>query len=664
MRQGAGDGTGHGMFFVVLRLSLVLAALTRNLEFPSCGIGSGGAAAAMCYMTLGVAEVRSPASREAGWEVLLRILTLAASCVLFGVCSQQGVAFLTAFPIVDVALLIRSIGGMDLIAPSGRAKRRSLSVFRKTSLQTTPSPVKSEGEVTADVAETTGFCILLRFLQAKGLPGGSTRWTLCRARLKGDGSVSRPWCRTGLAPSGEHPAWTDPAGNMVCMPCTRVSDGLTAEVCLMLRDAVGKDAAIGTWSGSVSALLPAIGSAERSWLQGGHAESSWLSVTPAGEILVACSVVPVSDYGMLSSGATSGLVEGSVEELFVACDEFDMIGLEVTTWGVQVRVVATEQQEGDAPALPGLRRFVATSKDEACICSVAIGEHEEMLRVRVFRMRSVRGDKECIATGSFAMPRDAEALDGTVRIALSPSASASPLGKAGPRGFVVMSLSARSAPSTSGAGRASMRSPGSVDGSMFEGSECADSAFGNSASMVTPESSKRRSAHNSASRNSLHDAQNGQDPVEQWVKDSSGHRLASPNNLEGVLAPVSAHIVRHYKDPHDGHTVFVCRCQMPEGGAWEIRRRFRDFQQLHERVRTAVESVKDPARLPRRHLFGNSSERVVSQRRVDLEEYLRRAIEILAPHGLGSCNVDEASPWFSLASFLQMPKPGLPDVAE
>ena len=108
---------------------------------------------------------------------------------------------------------------------------------------------------------------------------------------------------------------------------------------------------------------------------------------------------------------------------------------------------------------------------------------------------------------------------------------------------------------------------------------------------------------------------------------------------------ISIYCTRTYANPHDGYTVYVFKCTMG-GSEWEIRRRFRDFDLLKQRLGKAAE--RPDLQLPAKRFFGTSSETVVEERRHGLEAFLQALVKLYDPSvdenpGM-VCGPDEGSP--------------------
>mmetsp|Transcript_36221 Transcript_36221/g.56573 ORF Transcript_36221/g.56573 Transcript_36221/m.56573 type:complete len:130 (+) Transcript_36221:680-1069(+) len=94
-----------------------------------------------------------------------------------------------------------------------------------------------------------------------------------------------------------------------------------------------------------------------------------------------------------------------------------------------------------------------------------------------------------------------------------------------------------------------------------------------------------------------------------------------------------------------------------QNDSWDIRRRYNDFSQLHQRLGKFLEGEPNVI-LPPKRVWGNQSERVISQRRVQLQEYLVRVLEIFDPLNTSEHKqTNDSSPYNTLTAFLQLPAP-------
>ena len=126
------------------------------------------------------------------------------------------------------------------------------------------------------------------------------------------------------------------------------------------------------------------------------------------------------------------------------------------------------------------------------------------------------------------------------------------------------------------------------------------------------------------------------------LKDPAG---SLPWRKAATSTGISIHCTRTYANPHDGYTVYVFKCSMG-GSEWEIRRRFRDFDLLKQRLGKAAEHPD--LQLPAKRFFGTSSETVVEERRHGLEAFLQALVKLHDPSvdenpGM-VCGPDEGSP--------------------
>ncbi|EKX52142.1 hypothetical protein GUITHDRAFT_161319 [Guillardia theta CCMP2712] len=119
-------------------------------------------------------------------------------------------------------------------------------------------------------------------------------------------------------------------------------------------------------------------------------------------------------------------------------------------------------------------------------------------------------------------------------------------------------------------------------------------------------------------------------------------------------------ILRTYSCPHDGHTVYVFQCRH-EDVTWEIRRRYKDFHMLHQRLQRFLDVSS--LRLPSKQLFGSHSDRVISHRRQALLKYLEDLLARLDQEDISSpVNTSAAStssvmsPAEAIVSFLEIPE--------
>mmetsp|Transcript_2657 Transcript_2657/g.4270 ORF Transcript_2657/g.4270 Transcript_2657/m.4270 type:complete len:146 (-) Transcript_2657:163-600(-) len=88
-------------------------------------------------------------------------------------------------------------------------------------------------------------------------------------------------------------------------------------------------------------------------------------------------------------------------------------------------------------------------------------------------------------------------------------------------------------------------------------------------------------------------------------------------------------VVNAYTCPKGKHTVYLFRCET-SAISWEIERRYKDFVELHARLRKGLEGHTEIV-LPPRTFFGSRTAGVVAKRRLQLEAYLNAVLEVFDP---------------------------------